>query len=52
MQVLHYQKKDPHLNTIERFFIHIEVASNNHLNESHAVFPIRIFDTILKTYHP
>ena len=52
MQVLHYQKNGPHLNTIEYFYIQIEVASNDHLNDSHTVFPDRIFDTILKTYHP
>ena len=50
--VLHYQKKGSHPNIIERFYIHIEAASNNHLNGSHTIFRNRIFDTILKTYHP
>jgi hypothetical protein len=49
MQILQYQKKGPHLNTIECFYIHIEAASDNHLNDSHTIFPNRIFDTILKT---
>jgi hypothetical protein len=52
MQVLHYRKKGPHLNTTERFYIHVEAASNTHLNDSHTAFPNRLFDTILKTYHP
>jgi hypothetical protein len=52
MQVLHYQNKGAHLNTIEQFYIHAEHASNNHLNDSHTIFPNRIFDTLLKTYHP
>jgi len=29
MQILQYQKKCLHINTIERFYIHIEAASNN-----------------------
>jgi len=49
---LNYQKKGPHLHTIQCFYIHVEAASNNYLNDSHTVFPNRIFDTILKTYHP
>jgi len=52
MQILHYQKKGLHLNTTERFYIHTEVTSNNHLNDNHKIFPNKIFDTILKTYLP
>ena len=52
MQIPHYQKKSLHLNTIERFYIHIEAASNNHLKDNHTIFPNKIFDTILKTYLP
>ena len=52
MPVLHYQRKGSHLNTIKRFYIHIEAASNNHLNDSHTIFRNIILDTILKTYHP
>jgi len=51
-QVLHCQKKGPHLSTTEHFHIHIEAASNNHLNDSHTVFPNSNFNTTLKTYHP
>ena len=49
LQILYYQTKSPHLNTIERFYIHVESASSNHLNYSHTIFPNRIFDTVLKT---
>jgi hypothetical protein len=52
MQILDYQKKGPHLNKIECFYIHTEVTSNNHLNDSQTIYPNRIFDTILKIYHP
>jgi hypothetical protein len=52
MQVLQFQKKGSHHSTTERFYIHREAVSNNHLNDSHTVFPNRIFDTILKTYQP
>jgi hypothetical protein len=51
-EVLHYHKKGKHLNTIELFHIHAEYASNNHLHDSHAIFPNTIFDTLLKTHHP
>ena len=51
MQVLHYQRKAL-TSTQQRFYIHVEFASNNHLNDSHTVFPNSIFDTILKAYHP
>jgi hypothetical protein len=48
MQVLHHHKK-AHLNTIERFYIHADYVANNHLNDSHSIFPNIIFDTLLKT---
>ena len=32
MQILYYQKKGPHLNNIERFYIRKEAASDNQLN--------------------
>jgi len=44
MQVLQFQKKGPHLNTIERFHIHKDAAANIHLNDEHTVTPNRIFD--------
>jgi hypothetical protein len=47
MQKLQFQKKDLHLNTTERFHIHKEAASNNHLNDEHTITPNRNFDTIL-----
>jgi len=33
MQILHYRGKGTHLNMLERFHIHTEAATNNHLNE-------------------
>ena len=48
MQVLHQHKKGIHLNTIERFHIHIEHTAGNHLNDDHTIFPNRIFDTLIK----
>jgi len=52
MQVLHYQKKGAHLNTVQCFVIHAENASNDHLSDSHTVFPNTIFDAFLKTHRP
>jgi len=52
MQVLHRHKKGPHHNTIEGFHIHAESITNNHLNDDHTIFPIAIFDILLKTHHP
>ena len=48
MQVLHHQKKGAHLNTIERFHIHIEHAAGNHLSDEYAIFPNKIFDILIK----
>jgi len=50
MQILHYQKKSTHLNTMECYYIHAEFAANNHLNDSQNIFPNPIFDAILKTH--
>jgi hypothetical protein len=50
MQILHYQKKSAHLNTIERYYIHAEFTANNHLNDNQNIFPNSIFDGILKTH--
>jgi len=47
MHIAQFHKKGSHLNTIERFHIHKEAASHNHLNDEHTVTPNRIFDTIL-----
>jgi hypothetical protein len=48
MQVIQFQKKGIHLNTIERFHIHKEAAANYHLNDDHTVSPNKIFETILR----
>jgi hypothetical protein len=50
MQVLHYQKKNAHLNMVERYYIHAEFMANNHLNDNQNIFPNPIFDAILKTH--
>jgi hypothetical protein len=47
MHIIQHQKNGPH-NTLERFYIHKEAASYNHLNDDHTIFPNKIFDTILK----
>jgi hypothetical protein len=49
MQILHYQKKSAHLNTVEYYYIHTEFTNNNHLNDNQNIFPNAIFDAILKT---
>ena len=46
MEILQYQKKRAHLNTVERFYIHAEYTSNNHLNDSQ-----NKFDVILTVHH-
>jgi len=48
MQVLQYQRKGTHLNTIERFFIYKEFSINNHLNDKFNITPNRIFEALLK----
>jgi hypothetical protein len=43
MQILYHQKKGTHHNTIERFYIHKEALSYNHLHDTHThtlFFPI------------
>jgi hypothetical protein len=50
MQILHYNKKGSHLNTLERFQIHTEFATNSHLNENQTVYLTAIFDTLIKTH--
>ena len=47
MQILSYQKKCLHLNTIERFYIHKENTKDNQLNDKQIIFPNKIFDAIL-----
>jgi hypothetical protein len=50
MQILILHKKGPHLNTLERFYIHAEYISNNHINDNQTIFPKRIFDILLKDH--
>ena len=47
MQILYYQKKGPHLNSVERFYIHKEAAAYKQLNGKQTIFPNKIFDAIL-----
>jgi hypothetical protein len=49
MQNLHFQGKSAHFNTLERYHIHTEFTTNNHLNDSQNIFPNKIFETILRT---
>jgi len=48
MQILQYQGKGAHLNTIERYFIYKEFSINNHLNDESIIAPNKIFDALLK----
>jgi len=48
MHILHHQKKGPHLNTIERVYIHKESALDNQLNDNQTIFPKKIFDNIIQ----
>ena len=50
MEILQYQKKGAHLNTVERFYFHAEYTANNHLNDSQNIFPNAIFNTLLATH--
>ena len=52
MQIIHCQKKALRLNKMERFYIHIEAASNKHLKDDHTISPNTIFDTVLKNVPP
>jgi hypothetical protein len=48
MQILQYQGKGAHLNTIERYFIYKEFSKHNHLNDEFNISPNKIFDALLK----
>jgi hypothetical protein len=52
MQILKHQRKGPHLNTLERFYIHNEATHDNDLNDGHTVLPNRIFEAIQKITTP
>jgi hypothetical protein len=46
MQILQYQNKGNHLNTIERFYMYTEFTKDNHLNGEYNISPNRIFDAL------
>jgi len=48
MEIIHCHKKGAHLNTIQKFHIHIEFAKNNHLNDPQTILLNAIFDTLIK----
>jgi hypothetical protein len=52
MHILQHQKKGPHLNTMERFYLYKEAAFNNHLNDDHTVLPNKVVEIILKIQPP
>jgi len=52
MQILQYQAKGAHLNTVERYFIYKEFSNNNHLNDDSNIAPNKIFDALLKLQKP
>jgi len=52
MQILQYQAKGAHLNTLERYFIYKEFSKNNHLNDDSNIAPNKIFDALLKLQKP
>ena len=52
MQPLQYHKKGPHLNTLEKFYIHTEFKANNHLNDEHTITTNAIFDTLARSSLP
>jgi hypothetical protein len=47
MEILQFQKKGTHLNTMEKFHIHKETLNNSHLNEEYTDTSNQIFNTIL-----
>jgi len=51
MQILQYQSKGAHRNTIERYFIYKEFSENNHLNDECNKSSNRISDALLKEPH-
>ena len=52
MQILQYQNKGTHRNTIGRVFIYAEFSKNNSLNDEHSISPNKIFETLLKPHQP
>ena len=52
MQIIQYQGKEAHLNTIERYHIHTEFAAGNHLNYPQTRSPNAVFQTLTKYQQP
>ena len=50
MQVLQYQGKGAHLNTIEIYFIYKEFSNTNHLNDEFNITLNKIFDALPKLH--
>ena len=48
MQILQYQSKSAHPNTVEKYVIYKEFSINNHLNGESNIAPNKIFDALLK----
>jgi predicted GIY-YIG superfamily endonuclease len=48
MQILQYQIKGTHLNTIERYFIYKEFSINNNLNDEYNISSNKIFNALLR----
>jgi len=52
MQILQWQNKGSHLNTVERFYVYTEYLNNNHLNDDHTILTNMIFEALLKPHQP
>jgi hypothetical protein len=52
MQILQFQNKGAHLNTIKRYFIYKEFSENNQLNDDHNISSNKILDALLKGTPP
>ena len=50
MQILQFQKKGIHINTVEGFYIYKEASTNNHLNDIYTIPCSKISETILKRF--
>ena len=50
MQILRHHRKEPHLNTLERYHIYAECVSNNHINDNQTIFPNKLFGVLLKAH--
>ena len=52
MQIIQYQRKGAHLNTIERYHIYPEFTAGNHLNDPQTISPKAIFQILTKYQQP